>query len=71
MDSNYEAQRQLGRQRMAALQQQAASERLLRSARPSRTGRARQFFTRLLRRGKRGRRPEQQPVPSLAGPDRR
>lgn len=49
MDSNYEAQSQFTRQRLAARREQAAAERTLREGRPARSGRLKQFLVSLLR----------------------
>jgi len=50
MDSNYEAQKQFTRQRLAARREQAAAERMLREGRPARTGGFKQFLSYLLAR---------------------
>lgn len=50
MDGNYEAQRQLARQRLVARREQAAAERLLRQGRPPRMHALKQFLATLFRR---------------------
>ena len=50
MDSNYEAQKQLTRQRLAARHEQAAAERALRQGRSEQNSRLKQFFLSLFRR---------------------
>ena len=50
MDSNYEAQKHLASQRLASRREQAAAERMLRNARPVRTGGLMQLFARLFQR---------------------
>jgi hypothetical protein len=47
MDSNYEAQKQLTRQRLSARREQASAERLLREGRPARLGGVKQFLMHL------------------------
>lgn len=72
MDSNYEAQKHLAQGRIDALHEQAARERLLRSARPPRRRKLSGFLGRLFARPHRPRpRCEEDPRPSLAGPERR
>lgn len=53
MDSNYEAQKQLTNQRLAARREQAAAERMLREGRPARMGGFKQFLLALFRRSRR------------------
>ena len=72
MDANYEAQKQLGRQRQAALLEQAATERTLRTGRPPRGAGLRVFLARLFRRPvSRSRQQEGVAKPALAGPGKR
>ncbi|MFL7838892.1 MAG: hypothetical protein ACK2U5_19175 [Candidatus Promineifilaceae bacterium] len=53
MDSNYEAQKQFTRQRLAARREQAAAERILKEGRSPRTGGFKHFLVKLFRRSDR------------------
>ena len=65
MDSNYEAQKQLTRQRLAARHEQAAAERALRQGRSEQNGRLKRFFLSLFRRSRRPeKRTGERPLPS-------
>jgi hypothetical protein len=67
MDSNYEAQKQFTRQRLASRREQAAAERLLREGRPARMSVLKQFLVTLFRRpGSREERKRAQRSPSGA-----
>ncbi len=50
MDSNYEAQKQFTRQRLASRREQASAERLLREGRPARLGGLKQFLMHIFAR---------------------
>ena len=72
MDNNYEAQSLIIKQRLDALREQAAVERLLRKSRPARSELLMQLFARLFRRSgqrKGEKRPQQAPStkPAIAG----
>jgi len=60
MDSNYEAQKQLARQRLATRREQARVERLLREGHPESRHSIRQLLVQLFRRS--GRRREKRPA---------
>ena len=69
MDSNYEAQKQLTRQRLAARHEQAAAERALREGRSAQNGRLKQLLLYLFRQSERrgSKQQKSSPRPAIAG----